>query len=106
MYSMYSKSLTGSVASILLINNLDATPQASQRLGHNPLAHFRKEAYRHTPPRSYPAATFTTATQANGNRTVPENEDTIRAQLRLDTFKLSSGLGTRCPPCFDTCESQ
>lgn len=51
-----------------------------QRLGHNPLAHLRQEAY--GPGRSgYPAGTFKSARDPQGNRTVTENEAAIRSAV-------------------------
>jgi predicted amidohydrolase len=54
-----------------------------QRLGHNPLAHFRREAYRHAPAVPYPPATFIQSTSPDGNRTVAEQETVIRRILEL-----------------------
>lgn len=54
----------------------------AQRLGHNPLAHLRREAYRGAS-HGYPAGGFTCAKDAQGNRTVAENETAIRRILEL-----------------------
>jgi hypothetical protein len=51
-----------------------------QRLGHNPQAHLRREAY-HGAIQGYPAASFVGAKDPQGNRTAPENELTIRKLL-------------------------
>ena len=62
--------------------DLDALRTArQQRLGHNPLAHLRREAYRGTA-QSYPAGTFTSANVSQGDRTAEENEATIRRILQ------------------------
>jgi len=61
--------------------DLDALRTArQQRLGHNPLAHLRREAYRGTA-HGYPPGTFTSANVPQGNRTAEENEATIRRIL-------------------------
>jgi predicted amidohydrolase len=52
-----------------------------QRLGHNPLAHLRREAYC-TAPRGYPAGSFTSANVPQADRTAEENEATIRRILQ------------------------
>ena len=63
--------------------DLDALRAArQQRLGHNPLAHFRREAYGTRALQGYPAARFLSAKDPNGNRTVEENEAAIRAVLK------------------------
>jgi len=51
-----------------------------QRLGHNPLAHLRREAY-HSATQGYPAASFVGAKDSQVNRTAQENEVTIRRLL-------------------------
>jgi predicted amidohydrolase len=55
-----------------------------QRLGHNPLAHLRREAYR-IASQGYPAASFTAAGDPQADRTVAENEAAIRVALRRQT---------------------
>jgi len=52
-----------------------------QRLGHNPLAHLRREAYSVGVGPAYPAATFNRARSAAGDRTVAENETVIRSVI-------------------------
>ena len=62
--------------------DLDALRTArQQRLGHNPLAHLRREAYR-SAAHGYPAASFGRASDPQGDRTVEENEAAIRKSLR------------------------
>jgi predicted amidohydrolase len=62
--------------------DLDALRAArQQRLGHNPLAHYRQEAYRRTPAVSYPAGTFNHAGEPGADRTVADNEAAIRRAL-------------------------
>ncbi len=62
--------------------NLDGLREArEQRLGHNPLAHLRREAYR-AAPHGYPAGSFDSARDPTGNRTAAENEAVIRAAIR------------------------
>lgn len=57
----------------------------AQRLGHNPLAHLRREA--HAPARSgFPAATFAGAADPQGDRTVAENEAAIRRVLERQPY--------------------
>ena len=51
------------------------------RLGHNPLAHLRREAYRPAP-HGYPPETFGSAHDPKGDRTVAENEAAIRELWR------------------------
>jgi predicted amidohydrolase len=53
----------------------------SARLGHNPLAHLRCEAYRGSTNIGYPAAGFVEAMDQNGNRTAKDLERIIRQQL-------------------------
>ncbi len=53
----------------------------ASRLGHNPQAHLRREAYPQAPT-GYPHGSFTSAKDPKGNRTVPENEALIRRVLR------------------------
>jgi predicted amidohydrolase len=52
----------------------------TRRLGHNPLAHLRREAYAGAS-HGYPAARFTAANDPKGNRTVEENDAVIRQVL-------------------------
>ena len=52
----------------------------ARRLGHNPLAHLRREAYGGGGA-GYPAGTFTAARDPAGDRTVAENEAEIRRRL-------------------------
>ena len=62
--------------------DLGALREARQRrLGHNPLAHLRREAY-HAAKRGYPAGGFASAKDPHGNRTVEENEAEIRKLLQ------------------------
>lgn len=51
-----------------------------RRLGHHPLAHLRREAYRGATA-GFPAGSFSQATDPAGDRTVAENEAAIRRQL-------------------------
>ena len=53
----------------------------NRRLGHNPLAHLRREAYRPAP-HGYPAGGFRSARDPNADRTVEENEAAIRELWR------------------------
>jgi predicted amidohydrolase len=55
-----------------------------QRLGHNPLAHLRREAYGTRARQGYPAASFISAKDPHGNRTVEENEAAIRTVVKSD----------------------
>jgi len=57
------------------------------RLGHNPLAHFRREAYPAGAGPAYPAGTFTQAGSADGDRTVAENEALIRSVLEERPYR-------------------
>jgi len=52
-----------------------------QRLGHNPLAHLRREAYPTGSGPAYPAGTFSQAGNPQGDRTVAENDALIRSVL-------------------------
>ncbi len=52
----------------------------SRRLGHNPIAHLRREAYRGAP-HGYPSGSHTAAASPLGNRTVEDNEQAIRRAL-------------------------
>ena len=71
--------------------DLDALRAArAQRLGHNPLAHLRREAHARPARCGYPAASFTAAQDPSGNRTVGENDDAIRSVLRQNPY---SGRG-------------
>ena len=56
-----------------------------QRMGHNPLAHLRREAYAPAAC-GYPAGSFTTARDPNGNRTVEENDTAIRGVLQQKPY--------------------
>ena len=53
-----------------------------QRLGHNPLAHMRREAYAIQAAQGYPAGSFISAKDPQGNRTVEENDTAIREVLK------------------------
>jgi len=56
-----------------------------RRLGHNPLAHLRSEIY---PTRSgYPQGSYTTATAADGDRTIEENRALIQAVLARNPYR-------------------
>jgi predicted amidohydrolase len=57
-----------------------------RRLGHNPLAHLRREAYGPAP-HGFPAATFVSAKDPESDRTVAENEASLRGQGRLPSSK-------------------
>jgi len=57
-----------------------------QRMGHNPLAHLRREAYPMAA-YGYPAGSFTTAHESNGNRTVEENDAAIRDVLQQKPYE-------------------
>jgi predicted amidohydrolase len=62
--------------------DLDALRAARQlRLGHNPLAHLRREAYG-PPPCGYLAGSFESALDPEGDRTVAENEALIRKTIQ------------------------
>ena len=52
------------------------------RLGHNPLAHLRTEAYGVYRESYYPPGTFRHAKEPEGDRTVEGNEAEIREALR------------------------
>jgi predicted amidohydrolase len=56
----------------------------SCRLGHHPLRHLRREAYR-VAPAGYPAASFSSARDPKGDRTIEENEAAIRRSMRLES---------------------
>jgi predicted amidohydrolase len=65
--------------------DLDALRAArQQRLGHNPLAHLRREAFGTRAPQGYPAASFVSAKDPHGNRTVEENEAAIRTVVKRE----------------------
>lgn len=51
------------------------------RLGHNPLAHLRSEAYPVYRESFYPPGTFTHAASSEGDRSVEENEEEIRRSI-------------------------
>ena len=55
-----------------------------RRLGHNPLAHLRREAYGALAP-GYPKASFVSAEDLEGNRTVGQNEAAIQRHIRGDS---------------------
>jgi predicted amidohydrolase len=72
--------------------DLDALRAArAQRLGHNPLAHLRREAYARPARCGFPAASFTSAKDPNGNRTVEENNTAIRSVLDQKPYRGRSG---------------
>ncbi|MBN1443610.1 MAG: nitrilase [Planctomycetes bacterium] len=56
------------------------------RLGHNPLAHLRAEAYPLPAGRFYPPGTFLGASAPGADRTAEENERTIREVLRRKPY--------------------
>lgn len=61
--------------------DLDALRAArQQRLGHNPMAHLRREAYRGAT-QGYPGASSVGAKDPQGDRTMSENEAVIRNVL-------------------------
>jgi predicted amidohydrolase len=61
--------------------DLDALRAArQQRLGHNPMAHLRREAYSGAT-QGYPAGSFVGAKDPKGDRTFQENEQAIRRLL-------------------------
>jgi len=61
--------------------DLGALREARQRrLGHNPLAHLRREVYRQAPA-GYPVGTFTMAADPRGNRIAEDNEAAVRAAI-------------------------
>jgi predicted amidohydrolase len=69
--------------------DLDALRAARrERLGHNPLAHLRREAYQTAAPCGFPPGTFP-ATQAGGDRTAAENEALIRAILKQQAARMA-----------------
>ena len=57
-----------------------------QRLGHNPLAHFRGEAYRQKVMPRYPIGSFQAAKDPCGDRSVAENESIIRSVLERQPY--------------------
>lgn len=57
-----------------------------QRLGHNLLAHLRREAYGSSAAPGYPPASFKSAAEPEGNRTVEENEAAIKAVLHARPY--------------------
>ena len=68
--------------------DLDALRAARrERTGHNPLAHLRREAYARPARSGYPAASFATAREAAGDRTVAENDEAIRSVLRQQPYQ-------------------
>jgi len=48
------------------------------------LAHLRRETFATRAPQGYPAASFVSAKDPNGNRTVEENEAAIRTVLKSE----------------------
>ena len=67
--------------------DLDALRAArQQRLGHNPLAHLRREAYVNKAAHGYPASSFASAGNPDGNCTMKENEAAIRAVLQKGPY--------------------
>jgi predicted amidohydrolase len=66
--------------------DVDAVREArAKRLGHNPLAHLRREAY--PPARTgYPAGTFTSAPSPKGDRAVEENNAAIQSVLKQKPY--------------------
>lgn len=70
--------------------DLDGLRQARrQRMGHNPLAHLRGEAYGAGRKAFYPADSYPSASSAHGDRTVAENEAMIQKVLRRDPYGTS-----------------
>lgn len=57
-----------------------------RRLGHNPLAHLRAEAYGRKGMLGYPAGTFKDVKVSCGNRTVEENESLTRSILNRQPY--------------------
>lgn len=57
-----------------------------QRLGHNPLAHLRREACAAKAGSGYPAASFSQAHHPHGDRTVQENDSAIRSVLEKNPW--------------------
>lgn len=67
--------------------DLDALRAArAQRLGHNPLAHLRREAYARSAFHGYPAASFTASRDPDGNRTIDDNNTAIRSVLAQNPY--------------------
>jgi predicted amidohydrolase len=67
--------------------DLDALRTArQQRLGHNPLAHLRAEAYGRKMAFGYPAGSFKDAKNPCGDRSVAENEAVIREILERKPY--------------------
>ncbi len=58
-----------------------------QRLGHNPLAHLRREAYARPAATGYPIGSFGGAGDPRANRTVAENDAAIRGVLAKDPYR-------------------
>ena len=68
--------------------DLGALRQARrERLGHNPLAHLRGEAYTAARGTFYPRGTFADAASQEGDRGVEENEQAIRDALADNPWK-------------------
>ena len=60
-----------------------------ERLGHNPLAHLRGEAYTAARGTFYPGGTFADAASQEGDRSVEENEQAIRETLSDNPWKIA-----------------
>lgn len=68
--------------------DLGALRQARrERLGHNPLAHLRGEAYTAARGTFYPGGTFADAASQEGDRSVEENEQAVREALSDNPWK-------------------
>ena len=68
--------------------DLGALRQARrERLGHNPLAHLRGEAYTAARGTFYPGGTFADAASQEGDRSVEENEQAVREALSENPWK-------------------
>ena len=57
-----------------------------QRLGHNPLAHLRREAYGRGARVGYPAGTFRGSRDTASDRTVEENNAAIREVIQQSPY--------------------
>lgn len=58
-----------------------------QRLGHNPLAHLRGEAYGALSDRGFPAGTFAEAQDPLGECTIEDNERAIKHVIGQNPWK-------------------
>lgn len=68
--------------------DLDALRAArQQRLGHNPLAHLRREAYARGARVGYPAGRFAGVQESAADRTVEENNAAIRAVIAQGPYR-------------------